>query len=827
MQNGFLSKKSVIVAKSSCDDVLAGENCWIAPTYKRAVLVLVDALRYDFVNKTGPEDQLFMEETMNILSSDREHARLYRFIADAPTTTMQRITALMTGSFPAFIEAGSNFAAVQVEEDNLLYQLKSLNKTITFYGDDTWAQLFPDAFSHSVGMDSFNVKDLDTVDTAVRQLLFNKSSNSNSTLLIAHFLGVDHCGHRYGPEHAEMKRKLKEMDDVIRRLVDAIDDDTILFVFGDHGMNKNGDHGGDTTLETTAGLIVYSPKGFHGEYTDTVRQIDMVPTLSLLLDVPIPFSSLGIVMKEFFEMSVLPKVASINVRQVVRYVDQYMRGNPEVERAAKKTIMYHEQTSGAASDGADFETIEELRDLVIHSMNRFDSGLVRTGATSLVESILVNLSLCFPEGDVHLIAAVIFHSAVFLLRLSAYFKNKDGDLLLNLALYGSIVYRLFVIGDVLNQLKHKMAGNCDRIAVPLVLFTLFSILPFSNSFIIYGMDTARFATSSVIVCMAYGQFKLDRQKPKRFIPLVLMLVCLRSGTLSSKCREELPECEDGVFSEEIGRLSHDADKVVRLLLGGLFLLWCGMRINNASNNFVSLTRAALRVMLFITFFHWLCEFEHDEKLKIYGLYSAQLVLAMCLLIFFATVLFAPRDDCLGLLMDLFIILMAVLGGDGVLVQLLAAREFLIQFRYFFITNEPIVSALVITMLNWVLFYSTGHIPTFSAIPFRAAFVFVSGEVLLRTLQGLFVILHLFCGHFLTALYVAGNQTDNHDVAPFFLLLSTIQVAFSCWATIFHRKHLMMYKVFAPYFLFTAAGLIVSITVILLSRLVFANKNKHA
>jgi phosphatidylinositol glycan class O len=36
------------------------------------------------------------------------------------------------------------------------------------------------------------------------------------SLLIAHFLGVDHCGHRYGPYHSEMTRKLNEMNDMIR-----------------------------------------------------------------------------------------------------------------------------------------------------------------------------------------------------------------------------------------------------------------------------------------------------------------------------------------------------------------------------------------------------------------------------------------------------------------------------------------------------------------------------------------------------------------------------------------------------------------------------------
>lgn len=59
-------------------------------------------------------------------------------------------------------------------------------------------------------------------------------------LLIGHFLGVDHCGHRYGPMHSEMSRKLTEMNEMISMVVQAIDDDTTLFVIGDHGMTATG-----------------------------------------------------------------------------------------------------------------------------------------------------------------------------------------------------------------------------------------------------------------------------------------------------------------------------------------------------------------------------------------------------------------------------------------------------------------------------------------------------------------------------------------------------------------------------------------------------------
>lgn len=62
-------------------------------------------------------------------------------------------------------------------------------------------------------------------------------------MLIAHTLGVDHCGHRYGPNHIEMSAKLQQVDELIYNLTKLITDDTILFVMGDHGMTRSGDHG--------------------------------------------------------------------------------------------------------------------------------------------------------------------------------------------------------------------------------------------------------------------------------------------------------------------------------------------------------------------------------------------------------------------------------------------------------------------------------------------------------------------------------------------------------------------------------------------------------
>jgi hypothetical protein len=40
----------------------------------------------------------------------------------------------------------------------------------------------------------------------------------------------------------------------------AMDNNTVLFILGDHGMTAFGDHGGDSDEELTAALFVFSPR---------------------------------------------------------------------------------------------------------------------------------------------------------------------------------------------------------------------------------------------------------------------------------------------------------------------------------------------------------------------------------------------------------------------------------------------------------------------------------------------------------------------------------------------------------------------------------------
>lgn len=171
-----------------------------------------------------------------MLRDEPDAAHLFQFIADAPTVTMQRLKGMTSGSLPTFVDVGDNFGASEIVEDNWLFQFAAQNKSLVFMGDDTWMGLFPSQFREAWPFPSFNVFDLHSVDNGVLEhLLPTIVNDTNWDGVIAHFLGVDHVGHRFQADHPAMTAKLDQMDAMLGDVLAAVDDDTLLVVLGDHG----------------------------------------------------------------------------------------------------------------------------------------------------------------------------------------------------------------------------------------------------------------------------------------------------------------------------------------------------------------------------------------------------------------------------------------------------------------------------------------------------------------------------------------------------------------------------------------------------------------
>uniref|UniRef100_A0A674A385 Phosphatidylinositol glycan anchor biosynthesis class G (EMM blood group) n=1 Tax=Salmo trutta TaxID=8032 RepID=A0A674A385_SALTR len=267
--------------------------------FKRVVIVLIDALREDFV--FGPNGRKYMPYIRHLVERGSTHS----FVAKArpPTVTMPRIKALTTGSIPGFIDVVMNLNSPVLLEDNLIWQAKTAGKRMVFYGDDTWVKLFPKHFMEYDGTTSFFVSDYTEVDNNVTRHLDSTLKRDDWDILILHYLGLDHIGHISGPHSSLIQPKLMEMDDILKKIHGSLILKEaegalpyLLVLCGDHGMSETGSHGGSSEHEVNTPLVLISPafkKKVGMEKPSTVEQVDLTPTLALGLGLPISQNSVG------------------------------------------------------------------------------------------------------------------------------------------------------------------------------------------------------------------------------------------------------------------------------------------------------------------------------------------------------------------------------------------------------------------------------------------------------------------------------------------------------------------------------------------------------
>lgn len=458
-------------------------------------------------------------------------------------------------------------------------------------GDDTWLSVFPDSFHPDMShdFDSFNVEDLHTVDNGVIENLFPLLTDSPHAqkwdFLIGHFLGVDHVGHRVGPDHPTMKSKQQQMNEVLTRVVDALHDDTLLVVLGDHGMDRKGDHGGDGDLETSAAMWIYSkgPKLSYGEsYIPdnlkkttlfpgakvphrAIQQIDLVSSLSLLLGLPIPFNNLGTVIPELFwrdrKGSEYARALDLNVQQVNTYLSAYRNSSSGGEldgvwnhlqtQYSVTSTSKDKLTAGIAYARLALETCRSL-------WAQFNVVLMAFGLTTLVLGLIVGWGIfqhsdrTAEQWDVWVVELtgryVVAGIAGFALVTVGYMPLQglgvlDGVSFLHAAIFG------VALGSGMGIIfaappRFKLSWTL----IPLVLHPLAFL---SNSFTFWEDRIVPFFLLTTLIPAFLTSFHAPTSHLRRRILFfsALFAVCVRLMAISSVCREEQhPWCSITFFA---------------------------------------------------------------------------------------------------------------------------------------------------------------------------------------------------------------------------------------------------------------------------------------
>ncbi|PHZ16733.1 alkaline phosphatase-like protein [Rhizopus microsporus ATCC 52813] len=828
--------------------------------FNRTIIIVIDALRFDFSVHSSHTDHYLnkLPVIQRLLDTQPQSSLLFQFRADPPTTTMQRIKGLMTGSLPTFIDVGSNFASSEVQEDHLLHHVKQRYNNIYFMGDDTWVHLYPDVFDQpdrTFDSDSFKMLDLDSVDDSILSHLWPLMDSDNWELAIAHFLGVDHCGHTYGPSHPNMARKLDQMNTVIERILGQVDNNTLFILMGDHGMSPEGDHGGESLEELMSTLFIHSGRplglGSHPEPQENtypvVAQVNLVPTLSYLLQVPIPFGNLGAIIPDLL----LPDKPSdnkiynllhivgqfrINALQVYDYIIHYSQQTkqPDFSTTQLGPILKHLYDA----DNIMFElALFEYDAFLIGTIQycesiwaQFDAGSMLLGIALLGLSVIVSmLSMNIEITRNRLLYSTLFMVPVlfalqpFTITLwqHGWFEKMSYTDWLGV-LFSFYVCCLFSSVTCLKTNPLSLDWGLTFIISLAQSFTLGS-----NSYVVWEDASVRYVLSALSILWFTRNCLSTRHDPNLAMVVqaakepLLFLTVVRLTSATGQCREEqFPYCQY-LHHDFLSYDSYSATLVsISFIVTVILVLFYSSLLLKRSVGKDRIPHSVYQLCGMIVAIRMIVEIHQSSTetatgwmmvpvvvRKILDVYLPRLVYALCV---FISAYVVHQRSCYSKPQQGWVLLFIWSTMLAMLQRPLASLIILLSpwvVRLLF-NGDQTSLLLRLTLLQFFghhLFFVTGHQATFTSLPWKAAFVgfddmnYYGGMVLvtLSTLAGYII-------SWIGWLVLLSKEASKRDIKQSLFLLILMQAVptFLCAIFVFIlRRHLMTWKIFAPRFLF--------------------------
>ena len=519
-----------------------------------------------------------------------------------------------------------------------------------------------------------------------------------------------------------MKRKLNQMNDVIRNLTQTFDQSnrsSLLIVIGDHGMTQQGDHGGDEFNEIQTAMFLYTNQRnyFHcpSNFDRSYSQIDLVPTLSWFIHASIPFSNLGMMISHLIPVEQRYLAMKLNFEQIENYFQVISLTIPLSDR------------------------LQELRADLRTIFVSFDR-----------ERNLTRIENLFEE---------------FRSEFQGHFRRQWSTFNLFRILFGLII--MFISSTILFVIYLKRT----MISSQLILMLFFFAISFSNSFIINEGMCLYFLLQTIILFF-FNQINL-RQK---FL-LSILLFFSRAFLI---CREEQqPYCIDPAWL-----LSKSSDTSNFYLPLFAALIWLILLLLTCPFSYIIPYISYVSVV-----FYW---FNIPHTLSIFYL---------SILIQFCWVIFNPiRFDTL--IYSILIFVIDYRYSPVILLQ---------YFIYFFSAKNRPSSALFFSIVAEYFFYASGHQPVLSQIRWTAAFPstnsplhsFLSLIFNSLILRGLFVLIETFSSQILNVIFLR-RMFEKNFLREIFII-DCWKLLITSFSVFLLRRHLMLWKIFSPRFLFQFIG----------------------
>ncbi|MBE0669430.1 MAG: alkaline phosphatase family protein [Anaerolineales bacterium] len=258
----------------------------------KVILVLSDALRFDVA-----------KDNMGFLGHlvEKQQASLYKIKGELPSMSRPMYETIHTGLSSSEHGIVANSIVRLSNKPNIFQAVKKAGKVTAAAAYYWYSELYNRAPYNPIDDketddESLNIQhgrfytedeypDIELINSAAH--LVRKYAPD---YLLLHPMGMDYHGETYGSDTKEYRNHAVYQDSKLAPfLLEWRELGYTVFVTGDHGINKDGAHGGSALEQRTVPFFVIQPsaKG-RGEVDETVSHLQVAPTILNLLEIPIP-----------------------------------------------------------------------------------------------------------------------------------------------------------------------------------------------------------------------------------------------------------------------------------------------------------------------------------------------------------------------------------------------------------------------------------------------------------------------------------------------------------------------------------------------------------
>ena len=414
--------------------------------------------------------------------------------------------------------------------------------------------------------------------------------------------------------------KLAEMNAVLSELFLKVQNDTLVMIIGDHGMDRKGDHGGDSFEEMNAGLFFYSKSPLFKadrisiarkivaeiakseNYEDfsvlhgarTVPQIDIVSTVCYLLGVDVPFGNLGMGVTELLSWDDKAMIDTIrdNAYQVSRYIAVYGEARSDIKSSFNgiSNLLVEAEAAYNLMDNLDTESVIKiyvlyaryLRQVLLKARkiwSQFEYVLISMGILICIANC-VAVSLFLIVGRYYSLIAVVSGGLLSFLgfarpvSLIMYPKTVDNSMLTLTTRHeivfffalGYLIFTIYLNRRVTNRKSLQQKSTIINITATIV----YTIIPGSDSFLIFE-DYVLFHFLQ-FYHLTELFFRSKTKSKLYFVETLILMIILRFNFAITVCRpDQGPVCKVTFYSDPQSSVSPWWGPILSYILG--LLCW--------------------------------------------------------------------------------------------------------------------------------------------------------------------------------------------------------------------------------------------------------------